>query len=412
MRGPVLRRGQTLWLGRKTPVTRYPLLRGHHETEVAIVGGGMTGAMIAETFAKHGTRVAVVEAARSGHGSTAASTALLLQEPDLDLEALSERYGPRTAKRIWRLSQEATLDFKQTIRRLRIRCDLRDRDSVYYTLDADRARVLQRELQRRHDADLPGQWLDAAALHDLTGFAGAGAIRTSGNAQMNPMRACAGLLEAAARQGAELFERSPVNRIRRAGAMMRLYTPAGTIDASLVVIATGYATRYFKPIAGRFKMRHTYVLATNPMSARQQRQLGLGAVMLWDAERPYHYVRWTPDRRLLLGGEDRPVKPGANRAAQFATATRELREYFEAQLPRLREVGFDMAWEGLFAMTPDSLPYIGPHGRYPGHTFALGYGGNGMTFAALAARILLEQWRGVERADHRLFAFTRPASRR
>jgi hypothetical protein len=33
---------------------------------------------------------------------------------------------------------------------------------------------------------------------------------------------------------------------------------------------------------------------------------------------------------------------------------------------------------GLFAMTPDSLPYIGPPRYYPGHWFALGYGGNGM----------------------------------
>ena len=47
----------------------------------------MTGAMIAQAFAEHGASVIVVEAARVGQGSTAASTALLLQEPDYDLEA-------------------------------------------------------------------------------------------------------------------------------------------------------------------------------------------------------------------------------------------------------------------------------------------------------------------------------------
>ena len=154
-------------------------------------------------------------------------------------------------------------------------------------------------------------------------------------------------------------------------------------------------------------MRHTYVLATRPLDARQRRELGLGPVMLWDTERPYHYVRWTPDHRLLLGGSDRPVKPGARRTAMFAAATRELREYFEGMFPALAEVRIDYAWEGLFAMTPDSLPYIGPHRRYPNHLFALGYGGNGMTFASLSARILLEQWQGVASADHELFAFNR-----
>lgn len=129
--------------------------------------------------------------------------------------------------------------------------------------------------------------------------------------------------------------------------------------------------------------------------------------MLWDTARPYHYVRWTDDRRLLLGGEDRPMRPGANRSKQFDTATRELREYFENRFPAWPEVAIDRAWEGLFAMTPDGLPYIGKHRRYPGHVFALGYGGNGMTFAALSARILLEQWRGIASPDHRLFAFNR-----
>src|SRR5688572_23157082 len=89
---PVLRRGKTIWLQNHRRPQRHPVLRGHHDTDIAIVGGGMTGAMIAEAFASAGARVAVVEAARVGHGSTAASTALLLQEPDYDLDALTKRY--------------------------------------------------------------------------------------------------------------------------------------------------------------------------------------------------------------------------------------------------------------------------------------------------------------------------------
>ena len=407
MRKPVLRSGRTIWLGRTKPPARFPLLRGHHATEVAIVGGGLTGAMIAETFTRHGVDVALVEASRIGQGSTAASTALLLQEPDYDLAALTERFGRRRAKRIWTISQQAVRDFIATIRRSKIDCDLVDRDSVYYTLDEERAHTLQRELQRRRKAGLGGTWPDPAKLLRATGIHGAGAIRTSGNAQLNPLRACSGLIDAAAKRGASIFERSTVNRIRRTGDGVRLYSQHGTIDAAQVVIATGYATRYFRPLAGRFRMRHTYVLATNRIGPRARRRLGMGKVMLWDTERPYHYVRWTPDHRLLLGGADHPVKPGARQDRQFADATATLRDYFEELFPVLGEVGIDRCWEGLFAMTPDSLPYIGPHRRYPKHAFALGYGGNGMTFAALAARILVEQWRGIKSADHELFAFNR-----
>jgi glycine/D-amino acid oxidase-like deaminating enzyme len=154
-------------------------------------------------------------------------------------------------------------------------------------------------------------------------------------------------------------------------------------------------------------MRRTYVLVTDRISPRVRRRLGLSDVLLWDTERPYHYVRWTDDGRLLLGGEDRPVKAGVSRGLQFAAAAGDLRAYFDEMLPPLKDVGIAAAWEGLFAMTPDGLPYVGPHRRYPRHLFALGYGGNGMSFASLAARMLLEQWRGIESDDHQLFAFNR-----
>jgi glycine/D-amino acid oxidase-like deaminating enzyme len=99
--------------------------------------------------------------------------------------------------------------------------------------------------------------------------------------------------------------------------------------------------------------------------------------------------------------------PGRGRAAAFRKGTRALREYFEGLLPSLSEVGIDYAWDGVFAMTPDGLPYSGPHRRYPQHLFALGYGGNGMTFGFLAARMLLERWQGIHSPDHDLFAFGR-----
>ena len=115
----------------------------------------------------------------------------------------------------------------------------------------------------------------------------------------------------------------------------------------------------------------------------------------------------TDSARLLLGGSDRLVRPGVRRRQQFATAVEELREYFETRFPALSAINTEFAWEGLFATTPDTFPYIGPHRRYPRHWFALGYGGNGMTFAFLAARLLLERWQRAMSRDHVLFEFGR-----
>ena len=97
---------------------RFPDLRKNLAVDVAIVGGGITGAAVAWRFAAAGLRVALVEGRRIGRGSTAASTALLMQEPDEDLAVLTERYGRKLAQRVWQLSREATSDFVDTLNRL------------------------------------------------------------------------------------------------------------------------------------------------------------------------------------------------------------------------------------------------------------------------------------------------------
>ena len=388
---------------------RYRPLSGTHETSVAIVGGGMTGALVAQAFAAAGVSVTIVEAGLVARGSTVASSALLLHEPDLELSQLETRYGPGASRRIWRLSQESVGQLVGLLTRLRIRCELVKRDSVYFAIDEGAVQRLKHEYRVRRQAGFEAEWLSTGDLRRLTGISGRGAIRTRGSAQFDPYHACRGVLGSAVAAGAVIFERSPVRRIDIRRNCVRLLTKRGSIEAKQVVIATGYATRHFRPLAGRFRMYRTYVLATERIGAAERDELGLSDVMLWDTDRPYHYARWTPDRRLLLGGGDRLVRPGQQHRRQFEQASRGLRAYFEARLPALASIKTDVAWDGLFAMTPDGLPYIGPHRRYPRHWFALGYGGNGMTFGFLAARLLLERWQGGQSQDHALFEFGRMA---
>src|SRR5581483_4992517 len=111
-----LRLSRPLWLDRPgvDRVRRYAPLRHDIDADVVVIGGGITGA-----------GVALGEADRIGRGSTAARTALLMQEPDVDFGELSKRYGDTRSRRIWHLSRDATHDAVRTIRQLGIRCDLR-----------------------------------------------------------------------------------------------------------------------------------------------------------------------------------------------------------------------------------------------------------------------------------------------
>jgi glycine/D-amino acid oxidase-like deaminating enzyme len=407
---------QPLWLTRprSAHAPRYPALRGDLDVDmvdVVIIGGGVTGAAVAWKLASGGIRVAVLEAQRVGRGSTAASTALLMQEPDEDFGALRERYGTAATRRIWQRSARARDDFIHTLKTLGVACDLAARDSIYYTVD-DQAR-LRRELTLRRDAGLSAAWLDAPALEHVANITGGVAIRTTGNAQADPYRVCVGLLDAAEQRGAAIFEHTRVTRIdtsqrsSRSSQGVTVHTPHGRIRADQVVIATGYATPAFKPLLRRFRMSLTYVVATERLSPSLQRRIGLSRVMLWDTDRPYHYARWTTDGRLLLGGGDRPIVPPRARPQALREGAENVRAHFARLYPALEHVTIERAWDGMFASTPDGLPFVGPHRRYPRHLFALGYGGNGMTFGFLAAEIICERLLGRVTDDHALFSFGR-----
>ena len=207
---PTLWTGEPVWL--PPPVAhrapRYPRLTGVHHADVAIVGGGITGAIAALRFAEAGVDAVVLEADRIGHGSTAASSALLLQEPDAGLSALSERYGQATARRIWRLSHDAARDLIALLEGLSTPTAITRRDTIYYTTDADEVAPLHREYVARCRAGFDATWLTPRALRVDVGIPARAGIRTRGSAHCDPFRACEGVMREAARAGARVFERS------------------------------------------------------------------------------------------------------------------------------------------------------------------------------------------------------------
>ena len=411
---PRLRHGLPLWLDQPSlPKRKYPRHTGDLAVDVVIIGGGITGAICAYLFSDAGIRVALLESQVVGRGSTAASTALLMQEPDRDFGDLVERFGARDAREIWLSLARATRGLARTIRKLKIRCDLRERKSVYLTRDPAQIGRLRKEYDRRKAAGLRGRWLSAAELHRATGIHAQAAIATPGNAEVNPMRACHGFLSAAMQRGARVFERSPARRIKTTGDGVVVRTPGGTIVAGVVVIATGYARPGLRPRVGRFTLKDTYVIATRRLPARLRRHLPRSRMMGWDTDRPYHFVRWTSDGRLLVGGEDTNHRAVKGSRARISKAQARLLSYLAQIYPVLANERAAYAWEGLFAETPDGLPYIGAHSRHPRHLFALGYGGNGMTASFLAATLLLKHYRKMTRAasktdaSRNLFAFDR-----
>jgi glycine/D-amino acid oxidase-like deaminating enzyme len=104
--------------------------------------------------------------------------------------------------------------------------------------------------------------------------------------------------------------------------------------------------------------------------------------------------------------EDAPYGTDHNCPAMIERKAQALAARFGAMFPDV-PIEPSCAWGGTFGDTPDGLAYIGATPEYPGAYFALGYGGNGITFGAIAARIIVDLFMGRPNDDAAIFRFGR-----
>ncbi|MCF5974665.1 FAD-dependent oxidoreductase, partial [Xanthomonas perforans] len=129
--------------------------------------------------------------------------------------------------------------------------------------------------------------------------------------------------------------------------------------------------------------------------------------MMWETARPYLYLRRTPDGRVVAGGEDDNIDIPPRRDARVQGKLRTLLKKIGKTMPdmRLRPA---FAWAGTFAETADGLPFFGPHAELgPRVSFAMAYGGNGITYSAIGAGLLRAQLEGTPHPLSELFGFAR-----
>ena len=78
----------------------YSRQKGEIRTQVAVIGGGLTGCACAAAFSAAGVPVVVLEAGRVGAGETGRNAGLLRQDLDASFEETAARHGVRTARHV------------------------------------------------------------------------------------------------------------------------------------------------------------------------------------------------------------------------------------------------------------------------------------------------------------------------
>jgi glycine/D-amino acid oxidase-like deaminating enzyme len=217
-------------------------------------------------------------------------------------------------------------------------------------------------------------------------------------------------LTTAERRGARVYERTEAVDYEFTKKLATITMSHGTkIRSGHVIMATGYETKLLLPELP-FVLHSSFALVTQPITGLE-RMLPDG-LLFWDHDDPYIYGRSTDDHRVLIGGKDEPYRDPLRRRRALPAKTRALAAVLPKRFPGLPSTDVAFSWCGTFSETPDGLAYIGGHRRFPRCFFALGFGGNGITYSAVAAEYLADRVQGrAPEFAQRIFDLERPIVR-
>jgi glycine/D-amino acid oxidase-like deaminating enzyme len=399
-----IRSREPYWLVRDGAGPAGRPLETHRECDVAIIGAGVTGALVAEAVGARARRVLVIDQREAGHGSTSASTALLQYEIDCHLVTLEQRLGRERAVRAYQAGLESLARLDARVRELGSNVGFERRASVYLASEAGNVETLRTELAARRAIGIDAVWLDAADLRSRFGIRGHGAIQSAAGAMVDPLALTRALLEQCRARGVEIFTRTAVESLEPGANAVRLVLNTGVqVTAAQVFVCAGYESLRF--LDQRVATLHnTYAVVTEPCLTGEQ---AAAMPLIWESARPYLYARPTRDGRMIVGGADVPADSAFARQLLSPLRVRKVARGYERlfgkKLPPLAGV-----WAGTFAETADGLPYIGAvPGMSPRIHFALCYGGNGITYSVQAAGILAALLEGERHPLAELFGFAR-----
>ena len=200
-----LRTGSPFWMLKDGLLATYPALSADQSVDIAIIGAGVTGALVAYALTNAGASVVVLDRRDAASGSTAASTGLLLYEQDASLEALARTVGLGGAVRTYRLGLEAIDEIERICGEVGDASGFRRRHSLYLASTARDARALVREHALRVANGFDVSWLGPSELEARFGLAAPAALYGPGDGELDSYRFTHAVLKAAVARGARVF---------------------------------------------------------------------------------------------------------------------------------------------------------------------------------------------------------------
>jgi len=366
------------------------------DADVVIIGSGFTGLATALFLAQeHGIRATVLEANRVAWGCTSRNGGQGQNASGrLYRSQWIELWGLETARR---LDAEIRYGF-DTFRELvsQIDCDPQPGGHLYIAHREKKMAFLENETRVMRDKfGYDARMLSAAEVRSnyCDDQEAVGAMHESEGICVHPLKLAHGYLAKARALGARVHPASPVIGWETRNGVHHLSTPGGTVRARAVGIATGaYTAPGLHPsLANRYFPVLSNSIVTRPLTEAELKATNfLTREAITDTRTLRFYYRLLPDNRVQIGSRSSITGADAHRDAHY----RLLVEGLARKFPALKGIRIDYSWWGWVDVSHDMMPRIAQPDAKQQVFYALGYGGNGVSFSAHAGRRMAQRIAG------------------
>ena len=373
-----LKSNEPFWLVKNGILHSYPSLKETVECEVLVIGGGITGSLIAHQMVKDGYETVLIDRREIGNGSTSATTSMLQYEIDVPLYELIDQIGEEGAVKAYKACSQSIEDLDKITQELNSEAGFERKESLYYASKKKDVSWLKKEFEARKNAGFNIKWIEKEEILERYEFENTfGGILSSQGASVDAFHLAHELLAFNSKKGLRVYDKTEMDSVEVKKGFNLVTTKTGQkIKAQKIIYAIGYESAHL--IKEKFvDLKSTFAMVSEIDEKGSEK---LNNTLFWNTSDPYLYMRTTSDGRVLIGGGDEDFRDPEKRDAMIDKKEKEILGDLKDLLPNYHFYT-DFTWAGTFGETKDGLPYIGEHEDFPNSYFVLGFGGNGITFS-------------------------------
>jgi glycine/D-amino acid oxidase-like deaminating enzyme/nitrite reductase/ring-hydroxylating ferredoxin subunit len=341
--------------------------------DVLIVGGGITGITTALLLQTAGKKCMIAEAKTIGFGTTGGTTAHINTFMDSPYNEIAKNFGEDNAKLVLKSAREALALIQKNIKDYTIECEYSGQPGYLFSQNEKQSKELDEIFQASLKTGCDVSPCDLIPVPiDFNK-----AIVFNHQAQFHASKYLYGIAKAFEDNGGVIIQGCRVTGVNE-DDILEVQSDKGVIHAKNLVYAThippGVNLLHFRCAPYR-----SYAMAIKLSHNNYPEGLA------YDMYDPYHYYRTQQVDGvsfLIAGGEDHKTAHEENTEGCFRKLEAYLCKYFN-----IEEISFK--WSSQYFQSVDGLPYIGHLPGASSNIFvATGYGGNGITYSHVAAKVI------------------------